>query len=175
MGKVYVLPRGAWDLVPGLSRVGVDVLDPAAFTPDSLRALLRGRREQAKTFLMDKSALDALGNAYADEVLWEARIHPKIPVNRLAGEQIGILHAAIVRVLGAAAATIAERRPPLDEKLRDFLAVRGHKGQPCPRCGTKVRTAGVNGHDAFFCPECQRDVSGRGIVDWRKVPAGGTD
>ena len=168
MGKVYVIPKGAWETVPGLARVGVDVLGKS-FTKEAFRALAKQRRDQAKVFLMDKSALDAMGNAYADEVLWESRIHPKAMVRSLKPDQIDALHEAIVKVLGEAGATIKKLKPPLDEKVRDFLKVRGRHGEPCPRCGTKIRRAGVHGHDAEFCPQCQPDVRGTSLVDWRKT------
>jgi formamidopyrimidine-DNA glycosylase len=172
MGKVYVLPRGQYGLAPGLEKIGVDVLG-RGFTKEAFRRLARARRDQAKVFLLDKSALDAMGNAYADEVLWEARLHPKAMVRSLSDEQVDALHDAIVKVLGEARDTIAKRRPPTDEKLRDFLKVRGRVGQPCPRCGTTLRSAGVHGHDAEFCPECQPDSRGTSLVDWRKVPKPG--
>ncbi len=114
MGKVYVVPRGAWEHVPGLGAIGVDVLDARAFTRAAFRALARKRRDQAKVFLMDKTALDALGNAYADEVLFEAGVHPKTFVSKLADGDLDRLHDAIVSVLSAARAEIARRRPPLD-------------------------------------------------------------
>ncbi|MEZ4299271.1 MAG: DNA-formamidopyrimidine glycosylase family protein [Polyangiaceae bacterium] len=169
MGKVYVLAKGAIDAVPGAAKIGVDVLDPKAFTRDAFVRLAKARRDQAKVFLMDKSALDAMGNAYADEVLFEAGIHPKAMVRSLDAEQLGRMHAAIVKVLGEARRTIAERKPAIDEKLRDFLKVRGRPGEPCVRCGTKLRRAGVHGHDAIFCPECQPDGRKSALVDWRKV------
>lgn len=168
MGKVYVLEAGAWSSVPGLAHVGVDVLDPKAFTREAFRALARTRRDQAKVFLMDKSALDAMGNAYGDEVLFEARIHPKAMVRKLSDEDLDRLHDAIVTVLDGARRVIAERAPPTDVKIRDFLKVRGRQGEPCSRCGARLRRAGVHGHDAIFCPECQPDHRGTGIVDWRK-------
>ncbi|WP_438015729.1 DNA-formamidopyrimidine glycosylase family protein [Sorangium sp. So ce315] len=155
MGKVYVLARGDLGKIPGLERVGLDVLDPRGFTAEALRAAARGRRDLVKDFLMDKAALDSLGNAYADEVLFEAQIHPKAAVKGLSDEELGRLHGAIVRVLGDATRTIAARSPALDEKVRDFLKVRGRPGQPCPRCGDKLRRASVHGHDAIFCPSCQ--------------------
>lgn len=173
MGKVYVLPAGGLDAVPGAAKIGVDVLDPAVFTLPAFVALARARRDQAKVFLMDKSALDAMGNAYADEVLFEAGVHPKAMVRSLSDEQLARLHAAIVKVLGEARATIAERRPPIDEKLRDFLKVRGRPGEPCVRCGAKLRRAGVHGQDAIFCPECQPDGRRGALVDWRKVKGQG--
>lgn len=169
MGKVYVIATGATRQVPGLATVGVDVLDKRAFTPAVFRALAKQRRDQVKIFLMDKSALDAMGNAYADEVLWEARLHPKRMVRSLSDTELDRLHQAIVTVQRAACATVAARRPPLDEKVRDFLKVRGRAGEPCPRCGTKIRTARVHADDATFCPECQPDRRKSAFLDWRKV------
>lgn len=166
MGKVYLLPSGARP--PGLETVGVDVLS-AAFTLPLFKALCAARRDQVKVFLMDKSALDAMGNAYADEVLWEAKIHPKRMVRRLTVAETTSLFHAIRTVLTSARDTIAARAPPLNEKLRDFLHVRGRKGEACDRCGTTQRTTGVHGHDAYFCPTCQPDTGGKGIVDWRKL------
>jgi formamidopyrimidine-DNA glycosylase len=172
MGKVYVIPAGAWSQVPGLEHIGVDVLDPAAFTFERFKAIARARRDQVKVFLMDKSALDALGNAYADEALFAAGIHPKTWVRSLGEEELARLHRAIPEVLGGAARTIADRAPATDEKLRDFLAVRNRPKTPCPRCGTPIRKAGVHGHDAFFCPRCQPETRKGGIVTWGKLGAG---
>ncbi|HKA86976.1 MAG TPA: DNA-formamidopyrimidine glycosylase family protein [Haliangiales bacterium] len=168
MGKVYLIEKGHWDAVPGLAKIGIDVLSPA-FTREAFRALARKRRDQAKIFLMDKAALDAMGNAYADEILFAARVHPKTFVKTLSDKELDALHDAIVEVLGEARATIAARKPALDEKLRDFLKVRGRHGEACPRCGTTIRAAGVHGHDADFCPSCQPATRKSGIVDWRKA------
>lgn len=93
-------------------------------------------------------------------------------VRELEDAEVGRLHAAIVSVIDHACRTIADRAPPMDVKLRDFLHVRGRKDQPCDRCGGKIRTAGVHGHDAFFCPRCQPDPRQRGLVDWRRLPEG---
>lgn len=169
MGKVYLLAPGRWEQVPGLETVGVDVFDKRAFTRDAFRELARQRRDQVKVFLKDKSALDAMGNAYADEVLWAARINPKRMTRSLSVEELDRVHDAIVSVLCDATTVIAKRQPPLDEKLRDFLSVRGRAGQPCPRCGTTIRTARVRADDAHFCPECQPDTRRRPFVDWRRV------
>jgi len=171
MGKLYLIAAGAWQQVPGLGTVGLDVLDDGVFTREAFRAAARTRRDQIKVFLMDKTALDALGNAYADEVLWEAGVHPKRPVRSLSADDLDRVHDAIVRVLGAARSTIAARQPPLDEKLRDFLRVRGRAGHPCARCGATIRTARVHAGDAHFCPHCQPDTRRSVFVDWRKLEA----
>lgn len=172
MGKVYLLAAqdaAMQAAVPGLTKVGLDVLDPAVFTREAFFALARKRREQVRVFLMDKSALDALGNAYADEVLFAAGIHPKAWMYKLDEDALGRLHGALVGVLGEAVATIRARQPPLADKVRDFLKVRNKAGEPCPRCGTKLRRAGVRGYDAHFCPRCQPDPRATSIVDWSKL------
>jgi formamidopyrimidine-DNA glycosylase len=170
MGKAYVIEAGQRRNVPGLEDVGVDVLDAKKFTRAAFRALAKVRRDQAKVFLMDKSALDALGNAYADEALFEARIHPKTFVRSLSETEVDRLHDAVVTVIAEASAEVARRAPPLDEKVRDFLKVRNRHGKPCPRCSSTIRKAGVHGHDAFFCPTCQPDERGSAIVDFRAAP-----
>jgi formamidopyrimidine-DNA glycosylase len=172
MGKVYLLDPADEAQVPGLSHRGLDVLSPS-FTVEALRRLCRGRREQVKVFLMDKSALDSFGNAYADEALYAAGIHPKARVSELSPSQVETLHGAMVQVLAEATAEIARRRPPLDQKLRDFLRVRLRKGAPCPRCGQAIRVVGVLGHDAYHCPSCQPDLKARGLIDWRRLPGPG--
>ena len=168
MGRVVTLPKGQWEKTPGLPKVGIDVLSKA-FTLDALRTLAKKRREQVKLFLLDKAAFDSFGNAYADETLHAAGIHPKTRVNELSDDDMQRLHAAIIRVLTHARDHIEAAKPPLDKKLRDFLSVRNRKGEACPVCETPIRTSGVRGYDAFFCPQCQPDKKGRGFVDWRNA------
>ena len=136
MGKVYVVPHGDTSQVPLLGELGLDVMSKQ-FTREALGKLVDKRRQQVRPFLMDKRALSAIGNAYADEILWAARIHPKAWCNKLAPEELDALYAAIGSVLRAAIKEVAKRGAPIDEKVRDFLQVRGRAGEPCPRCGTR--------------------------------------
>jgi formamidopyrimidine-DNA glycosylase len=117
-------------------------------------------------FLLDKSALDSLGNAYADEVLFAAGIHPKTFCRTLGHDDALRLHAAIVSVMTAAVAEVARRGEPIQVKVRDFLSVR--MKQVCPRCGGRIRKAGVRGMDAYFCPHCQ-PATRAGFVDWTRT------
>jgi formamidopyrimidine-DNA glycosylase len=165
MGKAYLVARDDWGGVPNLDANGVYVLSKE-FTPERLLALLKSRRDQVRLFLMDKRALDSLGNAYADEVLFEAGIHPKTWCRSLSPEEARALHAAIVRVMTEAVAEVARRDEPTDVKVRDFLKVRLRS--TCPRCGAKVRKAGVRGMDAYFCPHCQ-PATRSGLVDWTRT------
>ncbi|MBT8492545.1 MAG: endonuclease VIII [Deltaproteobacteria bacterium] len=169
MGKVYVLPAGDFSQAVGFERVGLDILDPEVFTFEAFAGLADKRRDQVRVFLMDKSAIDCLGNAYADEVLFAAGIHPKTWVRKLSQTDLERLHRAIIDVTREAAAIIVKEKPALDVKLRDFLKVRNRHKQPCPSCGTAIRKAGVRGYDSFFCPSCQPETRKSSIVDWRKT------
>jgi formamidopyrimidine-DNA glycosylase len=165
MGKVYLAPAGKRADIPALPRPGLPILG-AAFTREAFRAAIGKRRDQVRVFLMDKSAIDSLGNAYADEVLWAARLHPKTPCRALSAEEIDRLHDETVRVMREAVAEVARRKAPTEDKIRDFLQIRLRS--VCPRCGKKVRKAGVYGQDSYFCPHCQPPRR-PGLVDWRKT------
>ncbi len=104
---------------------------------------------------MDQSALSAIGNAYADEILFEARIHPKTPCSSLSPEQRRGLYNAIRSVMAWAISEVQKAAQPIDVKVRDHVKVRNRKDEPCPVCGAKIRRAGVLGYDSFFCPHCQ--------------------
>ena len=165
MGKVYLTAPGKWEAIPGLGAAGVDVLS-ADFTPERFATLVAKRRDQVRVFLLDKSAIDSLGNAYADEVLFEAGIHPKTWCRSLSSDDVARLQASIVKVLREATEEVARRGEPTEVKVRDFLKVR--LKEKCPRCGGKIRRAGVRGMDAYFCPRCQPETRA-GLVDWRKT------
>jgi formamidopyrimidine-DNA glycosylase len=165
MGKAYLIAKEDWQAVPGMQTGGIDILSPE-FTKERFVSVLKHRRDQVRVFLLDKKALDSLGNAYADEVLFEAGIHPKTFCRSLAHEDGMRLHDAIVRVMQEAVAEVARRAEPIDVKVRDFLKVR--RKDTCPRCGAKLRTAGVRGMDSWFCPHCQL-ATRPGLVDWTRT------
>jgi formamidopyrimidine-DNA glycosylase len=165
MGKAYLIATEDWKAIPGMQTGGVDILSPE-FTRERFVSLLKHRRDQVRLFLLDKKALDSLGNAYADEVLFEAGIHPKSFCRSLSHEEGVRLHDAIVSVMRAAVAEVRARDEPVDVKVRDFLKVR--LKEVCPRCGAKLRTAGVRGMDAYFCPRCQ-PAKRAGFVDWTRT------
>jgi formamidopyrimidine-DNA glycosylase len=168
MGKVYVAPTDRLKEIPQLGTLGVDLLSPA-FTLEAFRALARKRRDQVRAFLMDKSALASIGNAYADEILFASRIHPKTFVRKLTPAEIDRLFEQINLVTKRAIDEIATRDEDIDVKVRDFLAVRGRAGKPCPVCGTTLREVRVGDGDAVFCPKCQPATRAL-FVDWSKLP-----
>ncbi len=154
MGKVYLTPAGAWDAVPGFREQGVDIMS-AEFTWERFDAIMGKRRHQARVFLMDQAAISAIGNAYADEILFAARIHPKTACSSLAPEQRRALYDAIRSVMAWAIQEVETAAQPIEAKIREHVKVRNRKDEPCPVCGTKIRRAGVLGYDSFFCPSCQ--------------------
>jgi formamidopyrimidine-DNA glycosylase len=167
MGKVYVARAADEKTIPVYGQLGVDVLSPE-FTRDLFVKLLRKRRDQVRMFLMDKAALASIGNAYADEILFAARIHPKTFCSKLSPEEAEALYLAIPSVLRHAIDEIARRDEPVEVKVRDFLAVRGRDGKPCPRCGTTIRAVRVGAGDACFCPKCQ-PAARKLFVDWGRL------
>ncbi|HEY4187117.1 MAG TPA: DNA-formamidopyrimidine glycosylase family protein [Polyangia bacterium] len=172
MGKVYVVRQADEGQIPVYGELGVDLLSPA-FDRERFLKLARGRRDQVRPFLMDKRALASIGNAYADEILFAARLHPKTFVRSLTDDDRERLFVAIGTVLRGAIEEIERRDAPSDVKVRDFLAVRGRAGKPCPTCGTKLREVRVGDGDACFCPTCQPATRSL-FVDWSKIgPAAG--
>jgi formamidopyrimidine-DNA glycosylase len=165
MGKAYLIATEDWQAVPGMQTGGIDILSPE-FTRERFVSVLKHRRDQVRVFLLDKKALDSLGNAYADEVLFEAGIHPKTFCRSLSHEDGMRLHDAIVQVMRQAVAEVARRGEPIEVKVRDFLKVR--RKEICPRCGARLRTAGVRGMDSWFCPHCQ-PATRPGFVDWTRT------
>ncbi len=175
MAKIYLVHRGDYAPIPGFARQGVDIRS-AEFTADAFAALAsQHSRKQVRVFINDHSILSSIGNAYADEILFEARIHPKTIVASLTPEEIGTLHRAIGSVMQYGIDQVAAAAEPIHVKVRAHMKVRNRQGQACPRCGTKIRREGVRGYDVFFCPSCQ-PARRKVFIDWGKAkeePGGG--
>jgi formamidopyrimidine-DNA glycosylase len=168
MGKIYVVNEGSTSAIPGYDSQGPDVLGPE-FTLRRFRASIAGRRHQVRVFLMDQSAQSAIGNAYADEILFAARIHPKTRCDQLGEEQIDELYRSVISILGWGIEQVEAADTGIHRKVRDHLKVRNRRGEPCPVCGTTIRRTGVLGYDSFFCPLCQPELRSH-RVPWEKLP-----
>lgn len=154
MGKVYLTAQGSHESIPGYTGQGVDITTEE-FSFERFESLIAGRRQQARVFLMDQTALSAIGNAYADEILFAAGIHPKTACSSLTPEQRRTLYDSIRSVIAWGISEVEKAGQPIEVKVRDHVRVRGRKDQPCPVCGAKIRRVGVLGHDSFYCPRCQ--------------------
>ena len=168
MGKIYLCEAGRFEAIPGYLTQGVDVTSEG-FSWELFSALVSKKRCQARVFVMDQTLLSAIGNAYADEVLFEAGIHPKATASTLSAEKKRALYDAIRTVLSWGTAEVEAAGAPLEDKVRGHMKVRNRAGEKCPRCGATIRKAGVLGFDAFFCPVCQPDTANKGL-DWTRLP-----
>ena len=168
MGKVYVARTGDEAKIPVYSTMGLDLLSPA-FTRAAFGAAMARRRDQVRPFLMDKAALASIGNAYADEILFEAHVHPKTFCRKIDPAGVDALYESIRRVLAEAVAEIRKRDQPIEIKVRDFFKVRGRDGEPCLVCGTTIRAVRVGAGDACFCPTCQPETR-KLFINWSPGP-----
>jgi formamidopyrimidine-DNA glycosylase len=143
------------------ARLGVEPLDDAAFTAAHLRALARASRAPVKAFLLDQKRVAGVGNIYADEALFRARIHPLRPANRLKPAQVAALRDAVVASLeagiAAKGATIDDFRHPdgVQGSFQDQFLVHRRAGEPCPECGTPVHKIRAAGRGTYVCRRCQ--------------------
>jgi formamidopyrimidine-DNA glycosylase len=169
MGKIYLTQKGRYDQIPRFKEQGPDLLTPA-FTPEYFKEGLKKSRKQVRVLIMDQATVSCIGNAYADEILFVAGIHPKTFCYQLTDDEIEKLFNAIGEVMHWGIAEVEKAQQPLETKVREHMRVRNRKDQPCPNCGTKIRRAGVLGFDAFFCPNCQPLQRGQ-FIDWRRLPA----
>jgi formamidopyrimidine-DNA glycosylase len=166
MAKVYLVPCNDTSAVRGFDSLGINILD-SSFTHEAFAAIARDhRRRQVRVLLTDHSLLCSIGNAYADEILFDAGIHPKTLVARLSDEDIARLYMAIRGTMLWGAEQVRTAARPIQTKVRDHLRVRNRHGKPCPRCGTTIRREGVRGYDVFFCPRCQPATRDH-FIDWR--------
>lgn len=168
MAKAYSSSGDQLGQIPRFNTQGIDVLSDT-FTADIFSTLAsQNRRKQVRVFINDQTILSAIGNAYADEILFDARIHPKSLVAHLDRRQLDALHASIMHILRWGAEEVRKAALPIQTKVRDHLRVRNRKGRPCQRCGTTIRREGVRGHDVFFCPRCQPPTRSH-FLDWRNI------
>jgi len=157
MGKVYLLPAGVDRDVPGLdAELGPDA-DDLALTLDEWRRRIRTHPGELKNLMKNQTFVAGLGNAYSDEVLHAAALLPFRKRSTLAPEEVDALHAATRTTINAAIETLRVRVPPTFEtQVRDFLAVHGKGGTPCPRCGTRITEVKPGGFVTSYCRGCQR-------------------
>jgi formamidopyrimidine-DNA glycosylase len=153
MGKVYL----ADDLnqVPTFVSQGPEATDPD-LTLEVFGQRLRQRRGEIKGVLTDQTFVAGIGNAYADEICWRAGLYPFRRRPSLTDDEVARLYAALRAVLAEAIETLrACMGDALDVEVRDFLAVHGKAGQPCPRCGNFISEVKRARRATNFCRACQ--------------------
>jgi formamidopyrimidine-DNA glycosylase len=158
---------GTWLLLePGeaepylAARVGDEPLD-TFFTAARLGERLAGRRTSLKAALLDQRTLAGMGNIYADEALWRARLSPLRPAAGLDRNELRRLHrgirAALEHGLARQGSTLRDYRLPDGSggSMQDEFRVYGRRDEPCDRCGTTIARTHVAGRTTWFCPTCQ--------------------
>ena len=141
-------------------RLGVEPLD-GEFTPEHLHALARTSRAPIKAFLLDQKRVAGVGNIYADEALFRARIHPLRPANRLTRAQCTALRDAVVASLeagiAAKGATIDDFRDPygVSGTFQNEFLIHLREGEPCLNCERPVRKLRAAGRGTYVCERCQ--------------------
>jgi formamidopyrimidine-DNA glycosylase len=137
-------------------KIGVEPLT-RRFTARAFGDKLRKRSIPLKTAIMNQSVIGGVGNIYADESLWRARLHPRRPANSLSDSEISRLHRSIRAVLDYAvregAAFVPHGKAISD---REFPYCHGRAGSPCPRCRTIIQKEWVGGRGTHYCPKCQK-------------------
>jgi formamidopyrimidine-DNA glycosylase len=146
------------------ARVGREPL-AEAYRAKHLAERLRGRRAPVKAAILDQRTVAGVGNIYADEALWRARVHPLTPAEALTADEVRALHRGIRNALQAGirrqGSTLRDYRLPDGEQGRaqEEFKVYGRGGEPCDRCGTPIDKIRVAGRGTWYCPSCQRLTS----------------
>jgi formamidopyrimidine-DNA glycosylase len=159
---------GTWDLLEAgeleqyfaARRLGVEPLG-RGFTTAALARSFVGRKAPVKAALLDQRAAAGVGNIYADEALWYARIHPLTKAGTLDEAQLAALRDGVRKALRLGirrqGATLRDYRGADGNRgrMQDEFRVYGREGEPCERCGTPIAKTRVAGRGTWYCPACQ--------------------
>ncbi len=155
------LSEGGSDLPPEIAHIARDPLD-RAFDDDAFVARVRGRRSGIKRLLLDQGLVSGIGNIYADEALWRARLHGERPGDRLRAREVHELLAHVRAVMEEALAQGGTSFDALYVNVNGesgyfdrSLDAYGQEGRPCARCQTPIRRTAFMNRSSSFCPRCQ--------------------
>ena len=143
-----------------VGKLGPEPLE-TSFTPQVLAQRLNSRKAPIKALLLDQHFIAGIGNMYADEALFAARIHPLRPGASLSPDEIERLHQAIQQVLWSGisnkgASTDTYFRPSGERGTAHFqFQVAHQRGKNCPACGTPIQRLPIRNRGSYFCPKCQ--------------------
>ncbi len=159
-GQVDLVQRGAEREHPALAGMGPDALEDA-ITGDYLHDQARRRKVSLKSLLLDQKVLAGVGNIYASEALWRAKLRPSRRSHKLDAKAAKLLAAAVRRVIddsltkgGTSLKDFVDADGNEGENAA-YLKVYGRDGEPCPRCRTAIKRTVIQGRATFACPTCQ--------------------
>ncbi len=160
-GKFKLVKSSRIENIGDLKSLGPE---PLEITENDFIRLLQTRRGRIKSTLLNQKFIAGIGNIYADEVLFEAKIHPEEKPCNINSNRLKKLHQAIQEILKKA---IKAGGSSIDNYLtvegkQGFFQLQhkayGKKGMPCPRCNTKIKRIVLNQRSSYFCPKCQREL-----------------
>lgn len=161
-GWMRLLPTAEIPQIDFFKKVGPEPLETSFSAHIFINRVSRRKNSSIKAALLDQTVLAGVGNIYADESLWMAKIHPATLVRDVPKAKLAKLHQAIVGVLKLS----IEKGGSTDKNYVDsqgnkgsylkFANVFRREGQPCPRCGTIIEKTRVAGRGTHFCPFCQK-------------------
>jgi len=157
-GKTYIVEENSHKAIEKLGP------EPLKVSLAEFIRIFKARKRMVKPALLDQSLLAGIGNIYADESLFEAKIHPQTRTDRLSSKKLSDLHQAIQKIIKKAIQTGGSSvRSYVDVEGRKgyfqvFHKVYGKEGERCSRCKTKIKRIVVGQRSSHFCPRCQRKV-----------------
>ena len=138
---------------PGFDRQGPEA-GALPWNADEFARRAKATRRELRNLLMSGDFIAGIGNAYADEILWQAKLHPKRRVASLDDGEMDRLYGALRETLARAVEIVENELPPeLGTKIRTHMKIRGKVGDPCARCGTKIVRTRHGLDEMFVCPE----------------------
>ena len=157
-------------LVPSqVAHIARDLVDPL-FDDRRFLAALKRKNTTIKRALLDQTLVSGIGNIYADETLWRARVHPETPASllsvRKARELLGRVREVFAQALAEGGTSFDAQYVNVNGQAGYFahsLNAYGRTGAPCPRCGTPIRKITLVGRSSHFCPRCQRKREQQGV------------
>ena len=169
-GRVYLIGADTRRLSP-LEKLGPEPLSDE-FTVEEFAQRVHPRSTMIKPLLMNQQVLAGIGNIYADESLFRARIHPKRKASSLSDEETILLYQSIRHVLQRSIECLGTSFDPVYTGgtheaaacYQDYLQVYQRKGDPCPQCGRPIERQVVAGRGTHLCPHCQVDPGLQGVA-----------
>jgi formamidopyrimidine-DNA glycosylase len=141
--------------------IALDPFDPA-FDREAVIAAMKSRKAAIKSVILNQEIMSGVGNIYADESLWRAKIHPEIPASDLSTKKITTLVDAAIEVMAEAVEVGGTSFDAMYINVNGesgffetSLAAYGQEGEPCPRCGRQIRRIAFGNRSSHFCPKCQ--------------------
>ncbi|WP_225744380.1 DNA-formamidopyrimidine glycosylase [Marinilactibacillus sp. Marseille-P9653] len=162
-GRISLIPRDTELAHASIAKLGPEPVRETLVL-ETFKIQLLKRKKTIKATLLDQTVIAGIGNIYADEILFEAKIHPARMANTLTEREIVTLYEAILLVMGkavkAGGTTIRTYQNAFGEtgSYQSFLNVYGKNGQPCPRCETTIEKTKVAQRGTHYCPNCQSDI-----------------